>query len=314
MAHKAKIFISCGQREKRSRKDIDEVGFTNELKKVLEARGFNVYVARVASVLEDIDGVITKELESSDYYIFIDFPREKVGRGKYRGSLFTHQELALAHYLGFKENVLLLKHPKVLLEGFLQYILGNPTSNPEIFSSPEKMGEVVGGMVTEKNWSPSFSRHLVPTTITGPVDIHFGPPNAMRRYLAWGIQIRNRTIRNAALEVIAMLRQVSPVNPPGDSSCPDRSWLKWQGLSTYKMMVCPGDDATFDAFAFSFDQKGFVLFSKADVSSISSIISTPGEYLLDYRLESPNFPRRDFSVRVNVTTDQKNTTANLVDD
>jgi len=62
------------------------------------------YIAFKVQSLNDIM-TITKELRSSDYYLFIDFVRRPTKSQYLHISLFTHQELALAHHLGFKDMI-----------------------------------------------------------------------------------------------------------------------------------------------------------------------------------------------------------------
>lgn len=50
---------------------------------------------------------ITRELRNSDYYLFIDFLRRTDKPEDLAYSLFTHQELALAHHLGFGDMIAL---------------------------------------------------------------------------------------------------------------------------------------------------------------------------------------------------------------
>src|SRR2546423_1701014 len=78
-----------------------------------------VYVAITVQSFDDIM-TITKELRSSDYYLFIDFKRL---------SLFAHQELALAHDLGFGGNLIALRETGASdPQGFQRYVLSNPSS------------------------------------------------------------------------------------------------------------------------------------------------------------------------------------------
>jgi hypothetical protein len=47
-----------------------------------------------------------RQLETSDYFLFIDFKRERIRCPNiFRGSLFTNQELAIASFLGLESIV-----------------------------------------------------------------------------------------------------------------------------------------------------------------------------------------------------------------
>jgi cobalamin biosynthesis protein CbiG len=103
---KARVFISCGQR-----KNTDEVEIAEKIRELLELKGFDPYVAVREQTLRGLKENIFKQLSSSEYFLFIDFKREQFkGESVYRGSLFSHQELAVASFLedielmAFREN------------------------------------------------------------------------------------------------------------------------------------------------------------------------------------------------------------------
>src|SRR6187399_2564429 len=94
---KAKVFISCGQC-----KGTDEVELAQEISDRLKRLGFETYVGVSEQSLLGLRENVFAQLESSEYFLFIDFRREKFLEGwatACRGSLFSHQELALASYL-----------------------------------------------------------------------------------------------------------------------------------------------------------------------------------------------------------------------
>jgi hypothetical protein len=101
MNNKAKVFVSCGQR-----KDFGEAELAEKVGKVLEGLGFDVYLGIKDNTLDSVRENLFPQLEDSEYFLFIDFRREPLGNGEYRGSLFSHQELALATYLEFKERAI----------------------------------------------------------------------------------------------------------------------------------------------------------------------------------------------------------------
>jgi hypothetical protein len=111
-----KVFVSCGQRPPEE---------TEAAVRRLLRDEFDLipYVASSVRSLGDITG-ITNELRSADYYLFIDFVRRKHRPYDYPMSLFTHQELALAHHLGFQEQVIALQQKGAPIEGFIEPISG----------------------------------------------------------------------------------------------------------------------------------------------------------------------------------------------
>jgi hypothetical protein len=91
---KSKVFVSCGQKNKR------EVEVAREIRDLLSKRGFQPYIAKKVQAEFEINSEIIRELKNSDFYLFINFRRERIGWGKFRGSLFSNQEFAIAYALG----------------------------------------------------------------------------------------------------------------------------------------------------------------------------------------------------------------------
>ena len=89
----ARIFISCGQQENTGERKI-----ANDICQKLIEMGFEVYVATQEQSPKGIKENIFWRLDESEYLIFIDFKREQLVSGEYKGSLFSHQELAIATY------------------------------------------------------------------------------------------------------------------------------------------------------------------------------------------------------------------------
>ena len=137
-----KVFVSCGQATTEEKDAAEQVG-----KLLRDEFHLIPYLAITVQGLRDIIR-ITDELRLSDYYLFIDFKRR---------SLFTHQELALAHHLEFSEVIALQHQDAPPSEGFLRYIHCNPAK----FASTPELVEKVRDLVKERGWTPSYSRNLI---------------------------------------------------------------------------------------------------------------------------------------------------------
>ena len=88
----ARIFISCGQSKKP-----DEIEVAKAIADRLRGRGFDPYIAVQEQTFQGLKENIFARLRNSEYFVFVDFKREKPGRSQHcRGSLFSHQELAMA--------------------------------------------------------------------------------------------------------------------------------------------------------------------------------------------------------------------------
>ena len=96
---RARIFISCGQRSNEEK----EIGLS--CKKHFEGRGFSVYLAEEVQRLEALTENIFHHLRNSEYAVFIDCRREELNPGRFKGSLFVNQELAVAAFLQIDSRV-----------------------------------------------------------------------------------------------------------------------------------------------------------------------------------------------------------------
>lgn len=98
----ARVFVSCGQR-----KEFDEQKLAEAVEIELKNMGFSPVVIANRQSTDSLKEVIFRELQSSDYFLFIDFKRGN--DADLPISLFSHQELAIAAYLdvptiGFREE------------------------------------------------------------------------------------------------------------------------------------------------------------------------------------------------------------------
>jgi hypothetical protein len=300
----AKIFLSCGQDSPEEKK----VG--EDLKNCLTLQGFEVFLAFKTQRMEDVDDIIIKNLESSDYFIFIDFRREKIKgfmRKQYRGSLFTNQELALAHYLKF-EKAMFLQQTGIRLEGMTKYFL----SNPEKFDSFQEVIDKVKLLIEQRRWMPTYSRQLsVKNLRMEKRPIGYRDHAGEYAQYVWFAHIENRRSRTRAENTRSRL--VNVTDPMGKPGCPDRGLLKWAGQFGYERLIMPNEDEPFDAFAIDFKNHLEVyLHSAADVPREPIIKGTPGVYKLKYQVIAFNFPTMEFEVELKLTGNIETTKAELI--
>ncbi|MBN1827273.1 MAG: hypothetical protein JW958_13525 [Candidatus Eisenbacteria bacterium] len=272
-----KVFISCGQRPP------DERTHAEAVRRLLtEEFHLNPYLAFKVQSLSDIL-TITNELRTSDYYLFIDFVRRQSSPNDLPMSLFTHQELAVAHQLGFRDEMIALQERGALLEGYLRYVLGNP----EQFGNQDELLEAVRRLVREKGWGPAFSRNLV---VAGHEDVscvytdHTG--TATQR--VWQIRIENRRNDRAALRTVCILDSLRDCEER-EIVCADRAYLKWAGQAGYERTILPQDFGLIDAFAIRADRPGLFLHSLRDTPR-EPIVTDEGDYVLRFKLFADAFP------------------------
>jgi hypothetical protein len=120
---KARIFLSCGQDFHSGEKQIAEA-----IKKRINESdlGVECWAACEVQNLNDLRNIVFKQLEEADYFVFVDFKRERLvnisatkstKQTLHRGSLFANQELAIASYIGLGDSVLLLQEENVERKG-----------------------------------------------------------------------------------------------------------------------------------------------------------------------------------------------------
>ena len=136
---KAHIFISAGQRTD------EESEIVRRMEEKLKKMQFLSYVAISTQSTKSIRDNIFSNLEDAEYFIFIDFQREKLENGEFRGSLFARQELAIATYLD-KEIIAFRENGVKKDDGLIGSIQGNAIP----FSDRKHLPTIVASQVKEK--------------------------------------------------------------------------------------------------------------------------------------------------------------------
>jgi hypothetical protein len=125
--------------------------------------GFDPYIAVAEQTLKGVKENIFTKLRSSEYFLFIDFKRERLFEGNdpftdtgvYRGSLFSHQELSIATFQDYE--VLAFQEASVKQDdGLLKFIQTNCIPFMDIKNLPS----LVIQKVKEKNWNPNWQNEL----------------------------------------------------------------------------------------------------------------------------------------------------------
>lgn len=296
-----KVFISCGQ------KDPEEIAIANKLKQWLNKRGFNAYVAKIAQSIQDVNSGIINELKNSDFYIFIDFHREKIKQEKrkpiYRGSLFTNQELALVYYLNF-EKTLFFQQAGIKSEGLLRYIAANPTP----FEKKDDVLALIKKEIKKRpDWTPSYTRHLIPANLNWGVPVIF-QDHVGNRFDCRALQIDIQNKRNdiAAQNTVARLEFIESQGKK--IPCGDRSMLKVTGHPGFSQVIWPENHGAFDLFLMDRNNPSHMYLNSAlDLRPKNPIISQNGVYYLYYAILAENFPLLKFKVKIDIQGDFNNT-------
>jgi hypothetical protein len=266
----------------------------------LRSEGFAAYVATQVQTILDLNGEIISELKRCDYYLFVNFRRDALGDGTFRGSLFTHQELAIAYSLGF-EKMLFLNQAGVRTEGMLGFMVSNV---PQFENSADAV-DATKRAVHSSGWTPLYSRNLVVSRLRWGPQVGYRDQTGQRSVQVLYADISNRRPDLGAIGAVARLSAIVELGIRRIS--PDRSHLKATAYPGYEQTIFPGDHAAFDMLALSLGQPHTLLLNSAlDVSPRSALLASPGEYTLEYEVFAQGFPVLQFAIDVQLEAPFRN--------
>lgn len=290
----ARVFLSCGQNT-----NSNEVITAKAVADKLRELGFDPYIAVQEQTLRGLKENIFSQVGKSEYFVFIDFKRERLSDTDpaiYRGSLFSHQELALASYLeipilAFQE--LSVKKDDGIL-GFLQ-------ANAISFSDRHLLASVVADEVQKRRWDPHWRNELVMCREASHFSnaYHLGVSEHGKFF---HIDVQNRHRYKTATNCYVSLEKAVKLNPITEIPL-NAVVLKWAGYILPNMYIPALTARRFDAFWIAHDlptQLQFQPFS--DATDFIPNIGGPGLYELQYLVVSDNFPNIRETFRLNLST------------
>lgn len=303
-----RVFISCGQAT------ADERVVASQIRDWFSRKGFDPYVAVQTQSVADVNSGIMKRLKLSDFYVFVDFRRERLipvstrcpspfARYQHRGSLFTNQELAVVYLLEF-EKVLFYQQEGLELNGLLRYMGANATR----FSRPADVPALIERDVAAREWSPSYSRHLYLGNSRLSHPLRYGDHTGQRYVRVFYQDICNNRDDIGALNAVARLQHVISRDPTWQPTELDRSPLKCTGQPGYEQVIWPKSHACWDWLAICVEKPAVVYLNSAlDRPGREPIISVHGEYELGYEVFAENFPVLRFCIDLTLTGDLSTT-------
>jgi hypothetical protein len=183
---------------------------------------------------------IFAQLETSDYLVFVDFKREELKTAAVeqvcRGSLFSHQELAIASFL---EIPSLIFQERGLLP--LDGMLGAMQANAIPFSDRN--------LLQSGDWRMDSKNALSMVVADPPFTEALQKNGALRRFFHIGV--RNHHHRKAALYCCAYLDEVENLTTK-ELSHPKSVELKWAGTLLPAVRIGPSAIRQLDGVNFSF--------------------------------------------------------------
>lgn len=289
---KARVFISCGQR-----KDSREADVAKAIREVLEGIGFEPYVAVQEQTLQGLRENIFSQLSASEYFLFVDFVREQlVGGEEHRGSLFSHQELAIASYLEL-EVIAFQQRGVKPLDG----MIGAMQLNPITFEDPATLPEMVREQVKKVGWRPDWKNILRIDRTNGEFqDAYIAGTPSPRLARFFHLTINNLNIRKIALSCTAYLESMKKL--PENAPVPVRTVeLKWAGYMLPTVPIMPRSHREVDAFYVLHDEPNILRFNCfSDSDYYLPPVLGYGKYLLNYVVISANFPAARITVEATI--------------
>lgn len=282
---RARVFISCGQVEKAG-----ERATAHAIAERLKALGFDPWIATEEQTLDGIKEHIFKRLGNSEYFLFVDFKREQLDDAC-RGSLFSHQELALASYLGV--DVVAFQEAGVRLEGLLAFIGGNATPFEDRATLPIEIEKEVRRRLNTGQWDVHWRNEIVlerePSQYNDEEWDRTGQTPERRRFFQ--IVVRNRHRHKAVTNCYAYLEKATNLDSSVETSYPTFE-LKWEAYLLPYVNILPATQRRFDAFSISHHSPTRLRFYEkfTNWSKTVPVLQGAGRYKLNYLVLSSNFP------------------------
>ena len=303
---RAKVFISCGQQDQ-------EMDIVDKIKKFLHDEGYTPYVARRHHSLKSLRENVFRELDESEYFLYIDFKREELKAAKsggppiHRGSLFTNQELAIASFLdldpiGFQQQGV------KKLDGMMQAL----QLNCEEFESHDQLFEKIQEKIKSGIWRPNWSNKLCLCRDPKECGGSSGDPPRI-----FHVDVKNLHLRKTAIQCRAYLDEI--VNLETNEKIPfDTFQLKWAGTTIPDVNIRPKKTNSFDAFYIKENEPTrlqWMGFSFADTEKVCPNVNGPGKYLFTFVVVSHNFPevRTQFILDLREDVQETSLTAEVSD-
>jgi hypothetical protein len=298
MSPKARIFISCGQR-----KQTDETEIAKKIADELEHMGFDPYVAVQEQTLRGVKENIFRQLANSEYFIFIDFKREKLliddKESGHRGSLFSHQELAIASFLDIA-FVAFQEEGVKSDDGLLKFVQANCTP----FSDRKALLDIVAQKVKEKGWEPTWRNEITlsraetdleeATTTAGPARFYH-------------IKASNNHRDKIARNCVAYIERIKDLGT-NNARTLELVELKWKGSTREAISIAPRWFRYLDAFHVNYSDlttvhlglNPFVVDWQGYYQNYQ--IRGPGDYEIDYVVFSEAFEPARARLRLHIGT------------
>jgi len=295
--YKAKVFISCGQRT------LEERNIAEKIFGELMQLGFDPYIAVQEQTLRGLKENIFRQIEKSEYFLFIDFKRERISRlfkNVFRGSLFSNQELALASFLNI--NFLAFQEKGVKKEdGIMKFIQGNCVE----FSDRRTLPNLVIELVKDKKWDSNWKNQLAVSCKSNYFVDNVGIFDNSGKIIGTGryyyVRIKNLHLKRPAINCYAYLMRAVDKSKGITLFNAETPELKWAGYTLPNALISPQSYRKLDAFWINLNNPtklNFNIFT--DYTGYIRTIIGPGNFELFYMVVSENFDILRFKLLIDI--------------
>ena len=290
---RAKVFVSCGQR-----KNTEEAALSIKIKELLEGKGFEPYIAIEQQSLSGLSENIFRELNTSDYYLFVDFKREQLANmASCRGSLYTNQELAIAAFL--KKPVIAFQETGVESNDGM---LGSLQVNPIPFSDRIILCEMIDKEVEERGWD-NRSKNKLEISYLRFVDTNLIINGQFIPARFFHLNVENKNLEKNALDCYAYAIRI--FDKRKNQEVPVKAVeLKWAGYVFPNATILKKLPRPLDAFFIFKGKPNELRFtSYSDSTEFMASIVGPGDFEITYEVASANFPEAIASFVIHLDND-----------
>jgi len=279
---RARVFISCGQR-----RGTDEEEIAHRIAERLTQLGYDPYIAVEEQTLIGLKENIFRQLESSEYFIFIDFKREQIVSNNnyvYRGSLFCQQEFAIASYLDMP--VIAFQEKGIKKEdGIIRFL----QANTKEFTDRHHLPSIIADTIQQRNWNAKWKNQLrLERDINQFSDVTYinNNYNPGRFY---HIKVNNLNLHKAAINCYVYLERLHDISKKIDIPV-ETIEFKWAGYVFPYAVIGPSSGRRFDAFFILKNNPSNINFNLfTDSSEFIPLVKGPGEFDLTFTVISENF-------------------------
>jgi hypothetical protein len=271
------VFLSCGQNSR-------EVKIARKISALLEGPPFrlNVFIARATNNILSLNKDVLTKLAYADYFIFVNFCRKT---SRFPGSLYSHQELAMALALGH-EQLLIYSETGAPDMGIVKFVVQNQAK----FSTVNQLLEKIRADVDKGKWNAAYSRFLRVKQLDQRPGLVFndGAGNLMAG-TGIGVVIDNQS-DDLQDSVIVTLEKVDGKEP----AYLFRSPLKVSGQRRYDAAIPPGSSIIFDILmdgtsrtaSDAAPNPGVFLVTALDLAPLPALFTDGGDHKMLFRVDA----------------------------